>query len=192
MITEAGFGAAEVRGIRQRVGRRVLRYNAVLWDWCHLGLYDLLQALTSKCEAIEAYAKYEQDAEGDARAIELRAQADRQAADDMKNIGSGEASARKSKNGTGLINLGYAYVTLGQHDKGIALIQEGIAKGGLQNAEDAKLRLGYSYALAGKKEEAIKTLQSVQGADGRGDLARYWTIWVNRPAAGAAPAPAAS
>lgn len=30
-------------------------------------LYDLLQALTSKCEALEAYAKYEQDAEGEAR-----------------------------------------------------------------------------------------------------------------------------
>ncbi|AVR95847.1 tetratricopeptide repeat protein [Pseudoduganella armeniaca] len=115
----------------------------------------------------------------------LRAQADRQAADDMKNIGSGEASARKSKNGTGLINLGYAYVTMGQYDKGIALIQEGIAKGGLPNAEDAKLRLGYSYALAGKKDEAIKTLQSVQGSDGRGDLARYWIMWVNRPAGGA-------
>jgi len=28
-------------------------------------LYDLLQALTSKCEAIEAYAKYEEDADGD-------------------------------------------------------------------------------------------------------------------------------
>jgi rubrerythrin len=29
-------------------------------------LYDLLQALTSKCEAIEAYAKYTEDATGDA------------------------------------------------------------------------------------------------------------------------------
>jgi rubrerythrin len=28
-------------------------------------LYDLLQALTSKCEAIEAYAKYTEDATGD-------------------------------------------------------------------------------------------------------------------------------
>jgi tetratricopeptide (TPR) repeat protein len=118
---------------------------------------------------------------------QLRAQADKQAADDTKNIGSGEASARKSKNGTGLINLGYAYVTLGQFDKGIALIQEGIAKGGLQNAEDAKLRLGYSYAMAGQKEEAIKTLETVTGNDGRGDLARYWILWVNRPA-NAAPA----
>lgn len=32
-------------------------------------LYDLLQVLTSKCEAIEAYAKYEQDADGDAKQL---------------------------------------------------------------------------------------------------------------------------
>ena len=32
-------------------------------------VYDLLQALTSKCEAIEAYAKYEDDAEGDAKQL---------------------------------------------------------------------------------------------------------------------------
>lgn len=32
-------------------------------------MYDLLQALVSKCEAIEAYAKYEDDAEGEAREL---------------------------------------------------------------------------------------------------------------------------
>jgi rubrerythrin len=32
-------------------------------------LYDLLQALTSKCEAIEAYAKYEEDADGEAKSL---------------------------------------------------------------------------------------------------------------------------
>ena len=31
--------------------------------------YDLLQALTSKCEAIEAYAKYEEDADGEVRQL---------------------------------------------------------------------------------------------------------------------------
>jgi hypothetical protein len=116
----------------------------------------------------------------------IRAQADKQAADDVKNIASGEASAKKSKDGTGLVNLGYAYVTLEQFDKGIDLIQQGIAKGGLKNADDAKLRLGYSYAMAGKKEEAIKVLETVQGADGRADLARYWILWVNRPSTSAA------
>jgi hypothetical protein len=32
-------------------------------------MYDLLQALTSKCEAIEAYAKYEEDADGEAKQL---------------------------------------------------------------------------------------------------------------------------
>ena len=32
-------------------------------------LYDLLQTLTSKCEAIETYAKYEDDASGDAKQV---------------------------------------------------------------------------------------------------------------------------
>lgn len=32
-------------------------------------LYDLLQALTSKCEALEAYAKYEEDADGETREL---------------------------------------------------------------------------------------------------------------------------
>ncbi len=32
-------------------------------------MYDLLQALVSKCEAIEAYAKYEEDADGDAKKL---------------------------------------------------------------------------------------------------------------------------
>jgi hypothetical protein len=32
-------------------------------------LYDLLQALTSKCEAIEAYAKYEADADGQSKEL---------------------------------------------------------------------------------------------------------------------------
>lgn len=111
----------------------------------------------------------------------LKAQIDKQAADDMKSIASTEASARKSKDGKGMVNLGYAFVTMGQYDKGIELIQAGIAKGGLKNAEDAKLRLGYSYAMAGKKDEAIKVLESVTGNDGRADLARYWILWVNRP-----------
>ncbi|SFG72829.1 hypothetical protein SAMN05518865_11729 [Duganella sp. CF458] len=116
-----------------------------------------------------------------AKVKKLKSELDRQAADDMKNIAASESSARKAKNGTGLVNLGYAFVTMGQHDKGIQLIQDGIAKGGLKNADDAKLRLGYSYAMAGKKDEAVKILETVQGADGRADLARYWILWVNRP-----------
>ncbi|MET3130841.1 hypothetical protein AAKU55_001099 [Oxalobacteraceae bacterium GrIS 1.11] len=121
-----------------------------------------------------------------AKQKKLREQANKGAADDVKNIASGDASAAKSKDGNGLINLGYAYITMEQFDKGLDLIQKGIAKGGLKAPEDAKLRLGYSYAMAGRKDDAIKTLESVKGGDGLGDLARYWILWLNRPAATAA------
>jgi hypothetical protein len=128
------------------------------------------------------------DAKDNAAQKKLRAQADKGAADDAKNIGSGEAPAMKSKDGIGLVNLGYAYVTMDQFDKGLDLMQKGIAKGVAKNPEDAKLRLGYAYALAGRKEDAIKTLQAVNPADGRGDLARYWIFWINRDANAALPA----
>lgn len=114
----------------------------------------------------------------------LRDRANKGAADDAKNIASGEAGARKNKDGIGLVNLGYAYVTMGQYDKGISLIQEGIAKG-TRRQEDAKLRLGVAYAKAGKKDEAIKAFQSVKGDQNLNDLARYWIMHLNRPATAA-------
>lgn len=120
----------------------------------------------------------------------LRDRATKGAADDVKNIASGEAGAAKAKDGAGLVNLGYAYVTMDQFDKGLPLMEQGIAKGVAKRPEDAKLRLGAAYAMAGRKAEAIKTLQTVKGEDGAADLAKYWMMWVNRSAAPAA-APAA-
>ncbi len=122
----------------------------------------------------------------------LRDQANKGAADDAKNIGAGEAPALKSKDGIGLVNLGYVYVTMDQFDKGLELMEKGIAKGIAKNPEDAKLRLGYAYALAGRKEQANKILETIQGADGRADLARYWLIWNNRASTAVAPAAAAA
>jgi len=112
----------------------------------------------------------------------IRDSANKGAADDAKNIDKGIESAQKSKDGVGLVNLGYNYVTLGQKDKGIELMKQGIAKGVAKNPEDAKLRLGYALALAGKKEESVKLLETITGNDGRGDLARYWIMYQNPPA----------
>lgn len=113
----------------------------------------------------------------------VRDSATKGAADDAKNIDAGIPAAQKSKEGVGLVNLGYNYVTMGQFDKGIDLMKQGIAKGISKNPEDAKLRLGYALAQAGKKEESIKVLETVKGDDGRGDLARYWIMYQNKPAA---------
>jgi hypothetical protein len=118
---------------------------------------------------------------------QLRDKASKGAADDAKTIANGEAGAAKAKDGTGLVNLGWAYVTMDQFDKGIALIEQGVAKGGMKRPEDARLRLGVAYAVAGRKADAVKAFDSVKGEDGVADLAKYWTLWLNRPAV-AAPA----
>ncbi|QNA88342.1 tetratricopeptide repeat protein [Massilia sp. Dwa41.01b] len=120
----------------------------------------------------------------------LRSRANKGAADDAKNIASGEASASKAKTGAGLVNLGWAYTTMGQADKGIGLIQQGIAKGGLKQPDEAKLRLGQAQAKAGHKEDAIKTFESVKARGGLSDIARMHILLLRQPAAGAAPAAA--
>jgi tetratricopeptide (TPR) repeat protein len=119
---------------------------------------------------------------------QLRERATKGANDDAKNIASGEASAAKSKNGAGLVNLGWAYVTMDQYDKGIGFIEQGIAKGGLKQPDDAKLRLGMAQAKAGHKEDAIKTFQGIKAGGGLTDVAKYWIILVNAPAQPAAAA----
>ena len=120
------------------------------------------------------------------------------AADDAKGIAAGEAGAAKAKTGTPLFNLGYAYVTMDQAEKGIGLMEQGLAKGGFKNADDMKLRMGAAYAKVGRKDDALKVLREVNGKDGAADIARYWIMHLNAPAAAApaaaapaAPAPAA-
>ena len=73
--------------------------------------------------------------------------------------------------------MGWAYVTAGEVDKGIALIESGIAKGGLKRPDDARLRLGMAQLQSPKaKAKAVQTLRSVAGKDGSADIARLWTI----------------
>lgn len=112
---------------------------------------------------------------------QLRDRATKGAADDAKNIANGEAGASKSKTGAGLVNLGWAYVTMDQFDKGIAFIEQGIAKGGLKAPDEAKLRLGMAYLRAGQKDKAIATFQTVKAGGGLSDIAKYAIVLANHP-----------
>jgi hypothetical protein len=123
-----------------------------------------------------------------AKQRQLRDKATKGAADDARNIATGEASAAKSKNGAGLVNIGWAYVTMEQYDKGIGFIQQGIAKGGLKSPDEAKLRLGMAQLRGGHKDDAVKTFEGITGKGGAADLARYWIILANHPAAASAAA----
>jgi predicted Zn-dependent protease len=111
----------------------------------------------------------------------LRDQANKAIADDQRTMAQSEASVTSTKEGTGQLNLGYALVTAGQFDKGLALMESGLKKGGLKRPEDAKLHLGIAYQIAGQKDKAIQVFKTVQGTDGVADLARLWVIQVNHP-----------
>ena len=85
-----------------------------------------------------------------------------------------EAEALAAADGSDLVNIGFAYSGLGQYDKGIALMQQGIAKGKLKRADEANLHLGIAYLRAGQKAKAQQAFKQVGGTDGTADLARLW------------------
>jgi hypothetical protein len=107
----------------------------------------------------------------------LRDLALKQDAESSASIATRATEAAAAKEGNALVQAGYVYVTMGEADKGIALIEQGIAKGGLKRPEDAKLRLGMAQLQSAKaKAKSTPTLRSVQGSDGSADIARLWVL----------------
>jgi len=104
----------------------------------------------------------------------LLALASERAAEAPTQLQQGEVEGLASADGNDLVNVGLAYTGLGQYEKGIALIQQGIAKGKLKRADEARLHLGIAYLRAGQKAKARETFKSVSGTDGTADLARLW------------------
>ena len=97
-------------------------------------------------------------------------------ADDQKTLLHDEPAAAAAKDGTGLVNLGFAYVSRGEADKGIDLMEKGIRKGGMKYPDDATLHLGIACLMGRRRDKAIQVWKSVQGTDGTADLARLWII----------------
>ncbi|GAA4013344.1 tetratricopeptide repeat protein [Actimicrobium antarcticum] len=107
--------------------------------------------------------------------------ANKNAAEEKTGFAAAESAALASKDGTDLVNLGYSLVAAGQAEKGLALMEQGIKKGGLKRLDEARLHLGVAYASAGKKDSAIKAFKTVQGTDGAADLARLWVVQTGTP-----------
>ena len=101
----------------------------------------------------------------------------KQDAETGAGIAARAAEAAKARDGNALVQAGLVYVSMGETDRGIALIEQGIAKGGLKRPEDAKLRLGLAQLQSAQaKPKAAQTLRSVQGNDGSADIARLWLL----------------
>jgi hypothetical protein len=102
-------------------------------------------------------------------------------ADNAKNGAAAEAELVKNKDADGLAALGFAQVSNGEAEKGLALMNQAVKMGGMKRADEVKLHLGIAYLNAGKKSNALSTFKTVQGSDGAADLARYWVLNTNHP-----------
>jgi Tfp pilus assembly protein PilF len=91
-----------------------------------------------------------------------------------------EKAALAAKDGNDLVTIGLNQVFEGQKAKGLQLMQQGIAKGGLKRPEDAKLHLAIAQLNAGDSAKAQATLKTVSGSDGTSDLARLWALYARR------------
>ena len=121
-----------------------------------------------------------------AEAKKLNDQVSKAAAQDKAQQAANETSAKSAKEGDALVTLGMSLSLEGQADKGLALVQEGIAKGNLKRPDEAKLHLGIAQWRAGKNDEALKTFQSISGGSASvTSLAHVWALVVE---SGAKPA----
>ena len=117
-----------------------------------------------------------------ARQKRLRDLSVKRYAEAQATLAKDEVEAAGAREGNDLVVLGYNTVGYGQAAKGIALMEQGIKKGGLRRPDDAKLHLGIAYLQAGQKAKAIQTLKGVGGTDGTAELARLWMLQARRPA----------
>ena len=93
-----------------------------------------------------------------------------------------EKQALLAKDGNALVNVGLNWAFNGQAARGLPLMEQGIAKGGLKRPDDARLHLGIAYLLAGDNAKAQAAFKTVAGNDGTGDLARLWSLYARRRA----------
>ncbi len=81
--------------------------------------------------------------------------------------------------GQQLFDLGVQYCGFQNYDRGLALMQQALSKGGLQRVDMAQLQLGVAYIDAGQKTQAMSVLQQVSDqGDGAYNLAQLWLLWL--------------
>ena len=115
-----------------------------------------------------------------ARHQRLRDLAIKQEAQAKASIATRASEAIAAGDADGMVTVGYAYVSLGQIDEGIKLMQQGIAKGKLKRPDEARLRLGMAQLQSPRgKAAAVPMLRSVKGTDGAADIARLWVVLGN-------------
>ena len=111
-----------------------------------------------------------------ARYQHLLTGAQQRADTDQKSLPQQEQQAKSASSGDPLVSVGAAYMTYGQPDKAVELIEAGIQKGGLKFSDQAQLLLGMAELHAHKNAEARKAFGEVAKSSNEG-YARLGKLW---------------
>ena len=141
----------------------------------------------------EAYVAGQMGKGGQAAAHQtLRDQVRKQAAAEAADRTAAESAAKTAPNGNGLVDLGWAMVAglpLGASpalvEPGLALMEQGLAKGGLRRPVEARLHLAMAQLAAGRRDAARQTLKALEAEAGADPLAapvRLWSRFAQAPA----------
>jgi hypothetical protein len=141
----------------------------------------------------DAYAAGQMGKGGQAAAHQtLRDQVRKQAEAERADRAAAEASAKTAPNGNGLVDLGWAMVAglpsgapAAQLEPGLALMEQGIAKGGLRRPVEARLHLAMGQLAAGRKDAARQTLKALEAEAKTDPLAvpvQLWSMFAQAPA----------
>ena len=178
------LGRVQARpGFSQRLAVDVLRLKRQTKTLDSADEYvELTQLLLQDGQAAEARAVVDEGfgagllgkGEQAERQQRLRALATQRATSAAADLASAEQGLADDKSGDTLVRIGMGYSGLGQHDKAVALIQQGIKKGSLRLPQQAQLHLGIALARAGQKDRAAQAFRAVGGTDGAAELARLW------------------
>jgi len=160
-------------------------------------LAQLAARLGQPAEALsvveDAFAAGQMGKGGQAAAHQtLRDQVRKQAAAEAADRTAAESAAKTAPNGNGLVDLGWAMVAglpLGASpalvEPGLALMEQGLAKGGLRRPVEARLHLAMAQLVAGRKDAARQSLKALE-ADAKSDpLAvpvQLWSLYAQAPA----------
>ncbi|HEX4049257.1 MAG TPA: hypothetical protein VHY19_00065 [Steroidobacteraceae bacterium] len=105
---------------------------------------------------------------------------------DQASLAAQESKAQSAAGGDQLVGVGAAYLSYGQADKAVSVIEAGIAKGGLKRPEEANLLLGIAQLRSHDAAAAHRSFDKVASSSNPGyaQLGRLWMLHSQNHSAG--------
>lgn len=96
---------------------------------------------------------------------------------DRKQLPQFEKEAKApNANGQMVAGLGYAYYSVGQYAEAVDALKAGLEKGGVRNADDARMLLGVAYLRTGQKEQARQQFEAIAATSPLANAAQLWAV----------------